>query len=175
VTPSQRPAHAAALAMQAMRPPCGRPSVTATHFPSCDGTSQASHWPEQRELQQRLSAQTPFWHCPSSVQAVPSGRAAVQADERQYGVDAAQSVLAPQLVRQAAPAGSHSRPPTQARVCTVGQAPAPSQAAASVSVLPAQLCGRQGVAVPGNAHAVREPAAHAPAHGPEPPHAARDP
>jgi hypothetical protein len=54
-------------------------------------------------------------------------------------------------------------------------APAPSQNAAGVSVLPAQLWGRQPVALPGNVQAVREAAAHEPAHAPLPPQAARAP
>jgi hypothetical protein len=68
-----------------------------------------------------------------------------------------------------------TRSPAQALAAGVAHAPLPSQNAAGVRVVPAQLWARQRLAVPGNVQAVREAAEHAPAQVPIPPQAARVP
>ncbi|TMB30309.1 MAG: hypothetical protein E6J65_01500 [Deltaproteobacteria bacterium] len=59
------------LPAQAARPPCGFP-LTAKHWPTLPGTSQAWHWPPQAWLQQTPSAQLPLTHWLEAPQARPS-------------------------------------------------------------------------------------------------------
>jgi hypothetical protein len=59
--PSQAPPQAVPSLVQSLREPWGSP-VTGAQVPSEPGTSQASHWPSQAELQQRPSTQFPLVH-----------------------------------------------------------------------------------------------------------------
>jgi len=66
------------LPEQAVRTPCGAP-LTATHWPTCPGTSQAWHCPAQAWLQQTPSAQLPLPHWFDPPQASPSAFFGTQA------------------------------------------------------------------------------------------------
>jgi hypothetical protein len=78
--PLQNPAQAP-LPAQAPRWPCGAwPDGIGQQVPMWPDTSQAWQGPVQGRSQQTPSTQRPPWHCPSLVQATPSGRAAVHAD-----------------------------------------------------------------------------------------------
>ena len=78
-----------------------------------------------------------------------------------------------QAVRHDEPAALQARLAVQVLDAGTAQAPAPSQDAAGVSVLPLQLWARQVLAAPGNVHAVREAAVHDPAQAPLPPQGGR--
>jgi hypothetical protein len=106
---------------------------------------------------------------------MPAGRAAVHADAWQYGSGATQSASCWQEVRHDVPALLQARLPAQALAAGVAHAPFPSQYAVGVREVPLQLCARQVLEVPGNVHAVREAAVHAPAQAPLPPQAVRVP
>jgi hypothetical protein len=97
--PSQAPPQGEPSEAQAARPPWGWPAA-AVQVPRCPSTSQASHWPEQAELQHRPSTQWPLPHWPSPLQAVPSTRVGVQTPPEQNWPDT-QSAPVVQSPRQA--------------------------------------------------------------------------
>jgi hypothetical protein len=173
--PSQNPAQTL-WPPQAARWPCGVCfEGIGQHVPAWPETLQAWHWPVQGRSQQAPSTHRPLWQSPSLAQAVPLGRLAVHAEPWQWGMGARQSASLRHAVRHAVPGSLQPRPSPHVLVAGRGQAPAPSHAAAEVSVLPAQDCERQLVALPGKVHVVREAAAHDPAQAPLPPQARRAP
>jgi hypothetical protein len=126
--------------------------------------------------QQRLSAQCPLWQSPSALQATLFGRAAVQAPPKQYGSAAvAQSRSAAQVLRHEVPAALQARPPAQAVVGVVAQAPWALQSAFGVRAVPLQLWSRQVTVASGNVHVTRDAAVQDPAQSPAPPQVPRVP
>lgn len=68
--PSHFPARHTPSSSQAARSSRGGPS-TVTHLPSTPATSQAWHWPAQRDSQQRPWTQWPLAHWSVEAQASP--------------------------------------------------------------------------------------------------------
>lgn len=109
------------------REPCGAP-VTGEHCPSVPATSQASHWPVHAWSQHRPSTQKDEAQSFGPEQDSPFPRCGVQRPTRQK-VPSGHSPSVEHSLPQPAP----TQAPPQSTSTSGGQAPVPSQLAATVA------------------------------------------